>query len=119
MSKGLFVPLSSEHEELKVAIEQGAIAAVWPKDVHVRRYVPNHFPIFFADSSIYALEEIIETYIQSYRQENKNMTAIYFELENIHNNKATTYDREIMNILQQLENYLHDAQKTEGGEQSC
>lgn len=58
--KGLFV--FTADDDLQQAIHQGAVAAVWKKDVKVPFYAPNHFPIFFADEPVEAVVQIIDQY---------------------------------------------------------
>jgi len=119
VTKGLFVPLLYEYEELKYAIEHGAIAAIWPNNVAVPKYVPNHFPIFFVDSPVNALKEITLSYLQSYRRENNNMTRFYLDAENVHNNRTISYDKAAIDTLKELEGYLASSYNVERGEKSC
>ncbi|WP_044893858.1 hypothetical protein [Bacillus alveayuensis] len=113
--KGLFVPLKYEHKDLQQAIESGAIAALWKKDVPLPAYVPNHFPIFFVSSPLQALTEIIETYLQLNEMENKKMTRFCLNIEATHMEENHSYDIAVIDVLKQLEQRLQN----EGGGQSC
>jgi hypothetical protein len=119
VSKGLFVPLTYERNELQQAIEHGAIAALWKKDVPLPAYVPNHFPIFFVHSPIQALTEIVEIYLQSYEVENENMTQFYLNTECAHIEENNSYDIPVINVLKRLEKQLQDVQRKKGGGQQC
>lgn len=59
--KGLFV-FTADDGDLQQAIHQGAVAAVWKKEIEVPFYAPNHFPIFFADEPAAAIVRIVEKY---------------------------------------------------------
>lgn len=60
--KGLFVPINDESGTLQEAISNGAIAALWPEEVPIPSYTPNHFPIFFAQDHLKGLVEIMKSY---------------------------------------------------------
>jgi UDP-N-acetylmuramyl pentapeptide synthase len=114
--KGLFVPLEYKREDLKIAIEHGAIAALWKQDVSLPAYVPNHFPIFFVSSPIEALVEIVETYLQSDELENGKMTRFYLKIDKVHNEENDSYDIAVINKLQRLEKQLQAVQREGRGE---
>ncbi|WLR52246.1 UDP-N-acetylmuramoyl-tripeptide--D-alanyl-D-alanine ligase [Bacillus tianshenii] len=88
VEKGLFVPIQGErfdgHEFLKGAIENGAIAALWQKDVEVPAYVPNDFPLYFVADTLTALQELSKFYLQTVQPEVIGITGS--------NGKTTTKD---------------------------
>src|SRR4051812_16670264 len=62
--KGLFVPVNKESGELLEAISNGAVAAIWEKNVPLPNYLPNQFPIFLTNDPAEALRDIIKLYIE-------------------------------------------------------
>jgi UDP-N-acetylmuramyl pentapeptide synthase len=94
-SKGLFVPINKESGELLEAISNGAVAAIWEKDVKLPHYLPNQFPIFLTDDPAAALRDIINHYIEKIDGEtNKHMEKTIFKISNkkLLNKNNQTYD---------------------------
>ncbi|MEH7093180.1 hypothetical protein [Neobacillus vireti] len=94
-SKGLFVPISKESGELLEAISNGAVAAIWDKEVTLPRYLPNQFPIFLTNDLAEALRDIINLYIEKIDGEtNKHMDRTIFKISNnkLLNKNNQTYD---------------------------
>lgn len=119
VEKGLFVPLADGTEELKVAIEHGAIASLWQEGLELPLYLPNQFPIFFVSSPLEALVAIVQTYMQTNRVENGNMTKFYLTINALHHiAQNRSYDIAVMNELQQLEQKWFSVQEKEGSEPS-
>lgn len=118
--KGLFVPLMGGNEELKMAIEHGAIAALWPEGMDLPHYIPNDFPVFFVLSPIKALTTIVQTYMQTNRVENNEMTKFYLTIDVAHHiEQNRSYDIAVINELKQLQQTWFSAQGKEGCERSC
>ncbi|MCZ0755530.1 hypothetical protein [Anoxybacillus sp. J5B_2022] len=119
VEKGLFVPLADGKTELKLAIEHGAIATLWPEQTELPRYVPNPLPVFFVSSPFEALKAILQTYMESNRVENDTMTKFYLTIDVPHRIAENhTYDIALMNELQQLEQKWFSVQRKEGSEPS-
>lgn len=110
--KGLFVPLGSGTETLKIAIEHGAIAALWQESEALPRYIPNQFPIFFVSSPLQALEELFHTYGQLEK------TTFHLTISS-HNEQNHSYDIAVLNALKQLQQKQICAQGQEGCDRSC
>jgi UDP-N-acetylmuramoyl-tripeptide--D-alanyl-D-alanine ligase len=62
MDKGLFIPLVGAnfdgHNFLKDAINQGAVATLWQKDIPVPDFIPTQFPLFFVNDTTEALQQL-------------------------------------------------------------
>lgn len=98
----LFIPLKGErrdgHEFVEQAIEQGASASLWQKDVP---NPPTHLPIIIVEDTLLALQELA----RSYRNElDMKVVAVTGS-----NGKTTTKD-----ILAQLLSLRYNVQKTQG-----
>lgn len=96
--KGLFVPVSEESGSLQEAISNGAIAAVWPENVPVPGYAPNHFPLFYAENILKGLEKIMKSYLDylTQHEELNDSTKVIFEHKGLLNEKDSTYDIAVM-----------------------
>ncbi|OIK14035.1 hypothetical protein BIV60_13050 [Bacillus sp. MUM 116] len=93
--KGIFVPLSEESGDLKEALVNGAIAAIWQKGKMLPRYTPNHFPVFLAEDPGGAVRLILKQYIEKLDGETeKTMNITKFDILNkkILNKNNETYD---------------------------
>ena len=109
-SKGLFIPLYADSGELKTAIDQGAIAALWQKEVPLPAYIPNHFPVFYVYDLWKGLIDMIVQYERKLEKQNsmQNETA-WFVLsdKNSLNEKQFTHDISViakeLNLLYQQE----------------
>ncbi|WP_027408228.1 hypothetical protein [Anoxybacteroides tepidamans] len=118
VKKGLFVPLLNENEQLKIAIEHGAIASLWKEGTELPRYVPNQFPIFFVPSPQEALAAVIQTYRKT-NAGNGKMTKFYLTVDISHHNAENrSYDIAVVHELQQLEQKWFGVQQKEGCEPS-
>ncbi|MEK3887064.1 hypothetical protein [Bacillus sp. FSL K6-3431] len=62
MAKGLFIYNNADPDLLE-AIGNGAIAAIWPHDVKLPHYTPNHFPIFYVNKPVDSLIVIVKKHI--------------------------------------------------------
>jgi hypothetical protein len=101
--KGLFVPVNKESGELLEAISNGAVAAIWEKEVPLPNYLPNQFPIFLTNDPAEALRDIINLYIEKLDGEtNEHMERTNFKISNkiLLNKNNQTYD--IAGLLAQL-----------------
>lgn len=94
--KGIFIPLRKTSGELKKAIENGAVAAIWEKGKDIPKYTPNHFPIFFAENLFQALKDILLQYHQNHKEQNKDKTNFLFLDEKLLNDFYQTYDSPVM-----------------------
>ncbi|MDR6998000.1 hypothetical protein [Neobacillus niacini] len=97
--KGIFVPLSKESGELKEALANGAIAAIWHKEKKLPHYTPNHFPIFLVEDPGEAVRRILQQYIDKLDGETeKTMNITKFDLVKIEllNKNKQTYDIAVM-----------------------
>ncbi|WP_085992474.1 UDP-N-acetylmuramoyl-tripeptide--D-alanyl-D-alanine ligase [Oceanobacillus senegalensis] len=65
-SHSLFVPIVGDnfdgHQFLPQAIDNGAVCALWQKDRELPESIPSHFPIFFVEDTLIALQELASTY---------------------------------------------------------
>jgi hypothetical protein len=108
-SKGLYIPLYGDSGELKTAIDNGAIAAIWPNDLSLPGYTPNDFPVFFVDNLWKGLMNMIVRYeMKRKANEEKENETSWFVLQDKSslNKKPNTYDisvitKEIKKIYQQ------------------
>ncbi|AEH48688.1 hypothetical protein [Parageobacillus thermoglucosidasius] len=110
--KGLFVPLRSGIETLNIAIEHGAIAALWQEGEALPRYVPNQFPLFFVSSPLQALEELLDAYGQWKK------TAFHLTISS-HNEQNRSYDIAVLDALKRLQQKQICVQGQEGCDRSC
>lgn len=96
--RGLFIPLWDNSQELKMAINNGAVAAIWEQDKPVPSYTPNHFPIFFTTNIWEDVIQMMGKYIQILKQEDEriNMSNFLFLDEKLLNEKLKTYDKAVM-----------------------
>lgn len=66
MSHGLFVPLIGDkfdgHAYINEAIEQGAVATIWKKDIPLPKFLPTDFPVFFVADTLVALQQLAHAY---------------------------------------------------------
>jgi UDP-N-acetylmuramyl pentapeptide synthase len=98
-TRGLFIPLGEDSGELLEAIANGAIAAIWDKKKQLPKYTPNHFPIFFTDSPIVAVRELLRFYIEKIdgdKAEKMNMTNFVFLNKKLLKENKETYDIAVM-----------------------
>ncbi|MBS4189127.1 hypothetical protein KHA94_02705 [Bacillus sp. FJAT-49705] len=108
--KGIFIPFEENSGELKTAIENGAIAALWKEGDEIPQYTPNHFPIFFTNDILKGLKDMMELYIEKINQteiKRKEVTNFLFSRELLLNKNKTTYDNaeiadKISKLLEQL-----------------
>lgn len=69
--KGIYIPFEDKTGELKKAIENGAIAALWDERKEIPPYTPNHFPIFFTNDLLKGLKDMMEIYLEKINQADK------------------------------------------------
>ncbi|MFB6466542.1 hypothetical protein ACE38V_06905 [Cytobacillus sp. Hz8] len=101
--KGLFFPIFSDSGELKEAIRNGAIAAVWNEEKSIPPYTPNDFPIFLTNDLLKGLLNMIKLYLDKLEENkfNKNELANFlFEEDNLLHHEET---KNIAVIAQQLQ----------------
>ncbi|MEQ2529217.1 hypothetical protein EKG37_09850 [Robertmurraya yapensis] len=98
--KGLFIPLNHSSGELKLAIANGAIAAVWKKGMEIPTYTPNHFPILFTEDLLQAVKKILLLYKDKMNTNKKeNMTDFLFLDEKLLNDFYETYDNAVIETI--------------------
>ncbi|WP_449619297.1 hypothetical protein [Robertmurraya sp. Marseille-Q9965] len=98
--KGLFIPMNHSSGELKLAIANGAIAAVWKKGMEIPTYTPNHFPIFFTEDLLQALKKILLLNKEKNNTRKKeDMTDFLFLDEKLLNDFYETYDSAVIETL--------------------
>ncbi|MFJ5761734.1 hypothetical protein ACIQAA_21995 [Neobacillus sp. NPDC093182] len=98
-TRGLFIPLNENSGELLEAIANGAIAAIWDKKKQLPKYTPNHFPIFFTETPIEAVRELLQSYIEKIdgdKAEKMNMTNFEFLNKKLLKENKETYDIAVM-----------------------
>jgi UDP-N-acetylmuramyl pentapeptide synthase len=95
--KGIYIPFG-EAENLKEAIEKGAVAALWHENAETPAYTPNHFPIFYTNDLTKGLKDIMELYINklSKAEEKMNTTNFLISDEESLKENETTYDIAVM-----------------------
>ncbi|WP_318504899.1 hypothetical protein [Bacillus sp. T3] len=106
--RGLFIPLWGNSNELLDAIHNGAIAAIWEEDHKLPAYTPNHFPIFFTKDLETDIKIMLESYIETVKQEEERTQMSNFINVELLNEKMKTYDdsdkvKPIMQLMQTLE----------------
>ena len=97
--RGIFIPLDENTGELKKAIENGAVAALWREEKLIPRYTPNHFPIFFTNDLLKGLKDMMELYIEKLNQQQKagiKVTNFLFSDEILLKENKLTYDIAVM-----------------------
>jgi UDP-N-acetylmuramyl pentapeptide synthase len=93
--KGVFVKLNEESGELGEAIANGAIAAIWEKEIEIPRYTPNHFPLFFVSDPADGVQRLLSFYIEKLdgdTDEKMEITNFYFLNKQLLNKNNQTYD---------------------------
>lgn len=62
--KGLFVPLDKQSgkEQLELAMNKGAIAVLWWKELELPPFLPTDFPVFFVEDTTIALKQLAHEY---------------------------------------------------------
>jgi UDP-N-acetylmuramyl pentapeptide synthase len=104
--KGLFVPVFEDSGELKDAINNGAIGAIWNVKVEVPIYIPSQFPILYAKDLNEALEMILKTYVDKLNGENNeimNMTKFLINEEKLLNEPFSSYDKPVLKLFSSME----------------
>ncbi|MBL4952586.1 hypothetical protein RCG24_08690 [Neobacillus sp. OS1-32] len=99
--KGLFIPipLNNQPNELSLAIENGAVAALWEQGKSLPRYTPNQFPVFFTTDLAEATRKILLRYIENLNGEIDNKmerTNFKFINKKLLNKNNKTYDIAVM-----------------------
>lgn len=90
--KGMYVPaLGKASGELKEAIANGAIGAIWSKKEELPSYTPNHFPVFYTNDLKEGIRNMIERYDEVVKKHN-NQTKFIFSKETSLNGNFETYD---------------------------
>jgi UDP-N-acetylmuramyl pentapeptide synthase len=103
--KGLYVSIEQEKkdESLKKALYNGAVAAVWPKDEELPRFLPNHFPVFLVEDTIPALKQIMELYLKNIEENGYDkMTKFTLFNDEVKKNIDTTTIGEIKMLARAL-----------------
>ncbi|WP_078547305.1 hypothetical protein [Litchfieldia alkalitelluris] len=99
--KGLYVPLNkSLEEDLKDAIDNGAIGAVWSNYEKIPVFVPNHFPLFLVDDTVKALKDLIIDY--NNHTEGNRVTKFSLSFREGHNVETNTYDSAVLKEINKL-----------------
>ncbi len=97
--KGLYVSLINDNCEvdLKKALYNGAIGAVWDEKLEIPRFLPNHFPIFLVEDTCDALQQLI-LYIKKNRNNDRCKMEKYISLSlgnksynDVNTNKLNAY----------------------------
>lgn len=125
VSKGLYIPIINKatdekkaKEFLSEAITHGAIAAIWPLELPLPQLVPNHFPVFFVQETLDALNRLVTYYVEKTNETSFEVqTKFVLPRTDNHNEKNCTYDSPVIAILKELENKLANSSqnKEEGG----
>jgi UDP-N-acetylmuramyl pentapeptide synthase len=100
--KGLFIPFGSSSGELKTAITNGAVAAVWKKGIELPEYTPNHFPVFFGEDVTHSIKEILLSYREKLNEATltkKDKTNFLFLDKKLLNDFYDTYDNAVMDAI--------------------
>lgn len=96
------MPFSQESGELKDAITNGAIAAIWKEGINIPKYTPNHFPIFYCEDFVIGLKNILILYREKLQEmDNKQMdkTDFLFIDKKLLNKYYETYDNAVMESI--------------------
>lgn len=104
--KGLFIPLYEDSGELKEAIGNGAIGAIWNKEVLLPAYIPSQFPVFFTNDLEKAIENILKTYVDQLNgeiNEIMNKTKFLFREEKLLNKSFPSYYKPVLKIVSKME----------------
>jgi hypothetical protein len=104
--RGLFIPMYEDSGELKEAIQNGAIGAIWDEQSKLPDYIPNHFPVFYVRNLKEAIEKILNTYadkLNGEKNENMNMTYFLFDEEKLLKNSLPSYDKPVLKFGQKTE----------------
>ncbi|MFC4320276.1 hypothetical protein [Litchfieldia salsa] len=120
VNKGLFISLSdkNQEEELKTALYNGAIGALWKKESHIPRFLPNHFPLFIVVNPVAAIQNVIEFCEKKEEEIGDDIeTRISLSYGNTHIDKGNTYDSAVINQINELKKKVEDSRnKRKGGE---
>lgn len=107
---GLFIPLWNNSDELMMAINNGAVAAVWEEDRGIPAFTPNHFPIFLTKNIKEDVKNMLELYLEMIKQEEEVKQVTNFPISDFEllNEKVKTYDKsdilhQIVPLVQELE----------------
>lgn len=128
--KGLFVPFSQNEEEnsqqLRTALNNGAVAAIWRKDHKIPAYIPNHFPIFVTEDVIDTTVRVVNQYIDTYTMKDSSFehTCFSFPITIKHNDKNISYVNAVKDKVTELDCYLKKSIPSavlnmKGGEEQC
>lgn len=104
--KGLFIPAVSNSGDLKQAIENGAISALWERGIETPSYTPNHFPIFLTDNLSNGIQRILHFYVAKLEQEKEieEVTNILFSKESF----SQENDNNLVELLNKLSKVNED-----------
>ncbi|WP_018664080.1 hypothetical protein [Heyndrickxia acidiproducens] len=89
--KGLYIPLAGK-ADINRAIENGAIAALWQKDVPVPRNIPNDFPLFAADNLAGGFLKVMQHYINQLESKDREMKTSFIFYAPDGKSEPYTYD---------------------------
>jgi hypothetical protein len=104
--KGLFVPVFEDSGELKEAIQNGAIAAIWDDSIQLPTYVPNHFPIFFTNDVMSSLKDVLKVFLEKLngdKIETMSTTKFLIDKEKLLKENFSSYDKPVLEYVQNLE----------------
>lgn len=106
--RGLFIPLWGNGDDLKKALNNGAVAAIWEKGQQVPSYTPNHFPVFYTNNLWEDVKKMLEIHIEMVKQEKEVKQMSKFIDTGLLNEKIKTYDssdkiKQILELIQTLE----------------
>ncbi|MCH1623878.1 hypothetical protein [Fredinandcohnia quinoae] len=118
VNKGLFVLVSRNEyneNEMKEALYNGAIAALWPQNKELPRFLPNHFPVFIVENTLAALKLVLKDYLKK-RKENRydKMTKFMLFDQDKHNDAFSTYDKSVIEDIDQMLQVLNAVDESEG-----
>lgn len=64
--QSLFIPLKGDsfdgHKFLKGAIDNGAVATLWQKDMELPAFIPDEFVVFYVEDTLKALQQLAHQY---------------------------------------------------------
>lgn len=108
LPKSLFIPLSLEpnnnEKDLRLALHNGAIGALWKKGHIVPRFLPTHFPVFIVDEYLDALKKVVNYYIETYSMKGNETvhTKFLIPITCKQGEKNDSYSKEIEDTLYNL-----------------
>jgi hypothetical protein len=128
VNKGLFIPLHPDinDTQLKEAINNGAIAALWRIDLEIPGFLPTDFPLFLVKNPVESLKKVIKSYYET--NDLKGIptleTKFIFSISKKHIQQNDSYASAVKEETAQLEKFIHNLlpyklKIKEGGETEC